>query len=121
MAIPRSSLGGQEIVTAMRGDATSTQNRLVPRPLLVHSARTAVAAATSLLVAQLFRLSEAYWAPITTLVIEQSSLGAAFAVSWSRLIGTMLGAAIGTIVASQWSGRYGLTLSASVFVLGLLR
>jgi uncharacterized membrane protein YgaE (UPF0421/DUF939 family) len=43
-----------------------------------------VAALASLLVARLFRVPEAYWAPITTSVITQSSLGAALAVSWQR-------------------------------------
>ena len=44
-------------------------------PVLVHSARTAMAAVASLLVARLFGLPATYWAPITTLVITQSSLG----------------------------------------------
>ena len=48
----------------------------------MHSARTAVAAVASVLVARLFRLPEAYWAPIATIVITQSSLGAALKVSW---------------------------------------
>src|SRR3989475_6855055 len=69
--------------------------------VLVHSVRTAIACVASLLVARLFRLPEAYWAPITTMVITQSSLGAAFAVSWQRFVGTFLGAAVGAIV-----GRY---------------
>ena len=71
-------------------------------PVLVHSARTAVAAVASLLAARLFRLPEAYWAPITTLVITQSSLGAAFSVSWQRFVGTVLGAVVGAIVASHF-------------------
>src|SRR2546428_5190869 len=66
--------------------------------VLVHSVRTAIACVASLLVARLFRLPEAYWAPITTMVITQSSLGAAFAVSWQRFVGTFLGAAVGAIV-----------------------
>ena len=45
---------------------------------------------TSLLVARLFRLPASYWAPITTLVVTQSSLGAALAVSSRRFIGTIL-------------------------------
>ena len=90
------------------------------RQVLVHSARTAVTAVTSLLVARLFRLPESYWAPITTLVIEQSSLGAALAVSWQRFVGTILGSAIGAIVA-YLSGEYALAFGASVFVLGVLR
>jgi len=59
------------------------------------SARTDVAAVASLVAARLFRLSETYWAPITTLVITQSSLGAAFSVSWKRFVGTALGALVG--------------------------
>ena len=41
--------------------------------VLVHSGRTAIAAIVSVLAARLFRLPESYWAPITTLVITQSS------------------------------------------------
>ena len=57
-------------------------------PITRHATRTAVAAMASLLVARLFQLPEAYWAPITTIVIEQSSLGAALgpvAVAWATL------------------------------------
>lgn len=41
----------------------------VVRPVVVHSARTAVAAVASVLVARFFRLPEAYRAPITILLI----------------------------------------------------
>ncbi len=88
-------------------------------PAVVHSARTAVAAVVSVLVARLFRLPEAYWAPITTLVITQSSLGAAFTVSWQRLVGTALGAALGAIMASYF-GPHLLVFAICVFILGLL-
>ena len=91
----------------------------VVRPVVVHSARTAVAALASVLVARLFRLPEAYWAPITTLVITQSSLGAALTVSWQRLVGTALGAVVGAMVASLF-GPSLLVFGASIFVLGLL-
>jgi len=86
---------------------------------LVHSVRTAVAAVASVLAARLLRLPAAYWAPITTLVIVQSSLGAAFAVSWQRFVGTALGAAVGAIVASYF-GPHVLVFGTSVFILGLL-
>src|SRR2546427_281669 len=89
-------------------------------PVLVHSARTAVAAVASLLAARLFRLPEAYWAPITTLVITQSSLGAALTVSWQHFDGTVLGAVVGAIVASHF-GPHVLVFGTSVFILGLLR
>jgi len=86
--------------------------------VLVHSARTAMTAIASVLIAQLFGLPEAYWAPITTLVITQSSLGAAFAVSWQRFIGTMLGAVVGAIVSSHF-GLQVLVFGTCVFILGL--
>jgi len=88
-------------------------------PMVAHSVRTAAAAVASLLVARLFRLPEAYWAPITTLVITQSSLGAALAVSWQRFLGTVLGAAVGAVVA-RYFGPQVLVFGAGVFVLGLL-
>jgi uncharacterized membrane protein YgaE (UPF0421/DUF939 family) len=78
-----------------------------------------VAAVVSLLVARLFGLPETYWAPITTLVITQSSLGAAFAVSSQRFIGTVLGAIVGGAVAGYFGANV-LVFGVCVFVLGLL-
>jgi uncharacterized membrane protein YgaE (UPF0421/DUF939 family) len=89
------------------------------RVILLHSARTAVVAVVSLLVARLFRLPEAYWAPVTTMVITQSSLGAALKVSWQRFIGTALGAVLGAIVASHFA-PHALVFGVSLFVLGLV-
>jgi uncharacterized membrane protein YccC len=86
--------------------------------VLIHSVRTAVVAVASLLVARVFRLPESYWAPITSLVITQSSLGAAFAVSGQRFIGTVLGAAIGGLVASCF-GPHLLVYAVCVFILGI--
>ena len=88
-------------------------------PVVVRSARTAVAAVVSVLVARLFRLQEFYWAPLTTLVITQSSFGAALAVSWQRFVGTALGAVVGAIVASYF-GSDVLVFAATVFMLGLV-
>jgi uncharacterized membrane protein YgaE (UPF0421/DUF939 family) len=88
-------------------------------PVFVHSVRTAVAAVVSFLVARLFRLPEAYWAPITTLVITQSSLGAALAVSRERMVGNALGALVGAIVASYFEPNI-LVFGISIFILGLL-
>jgi Fusaric acid resistance protein family len=70
-------------------------------PLTIeHSARTAIAAVVSLFVARWFGLSESYWAAITTLVVMQSTLGAALPASGQRLAGTALGATVGA------SGRH---------------
>jgi uncharacterized membrane protein YccC len=86
-------------------------------PVLLHSARTAVAVVASVLAAQFSRLPETYWAPITTLVITQSSPGTALSVSGERFMGTVLGATVGAILAS----RFGPSLLVFViFILGLL-
>jgi uncharacterized membrane protein YgaE (UPF0421/DUF939 family) len=73
----------------------------------------------SALAARLFRLPEAYWAPVTTIVITQSSLGAALSVSWQRFVGTALGALVGAIAASQF-GPHVLAFGTCVFILGIL-
>jgi uncharacterized membrane protein YccC len=66
--------------------------RLRPDRQALHQAlRTTVAAVLALLAARLCRLPESYWAPITTIVVMQSTLGAAWDISWQRLLGTLLG------------------------------
>lgn len=52
------------------------------------AARTTVAAITSLLIARVGRMPEAYWAPIIAVVVIQSSLGAALRISAERMAGT---------------------------------
>jgi uncharacterized membrane protein YccC len=89
-------------------------------PIVVHSLRTAIACVASLLVARLLQLPEAYWAPITTIVITQSSLGAALAVSWHRFLGTVLGAVVGAAVGTYF-GPHALAFGICVFILGLIR
>ena len=88
-------------------------------PVMIHSVRTTVVAVASLLVARFFRLPASYWAPITTLVVTQSSLGAALAVSWQRFIGTLLGASVGGLVATYFAPNT-LIFGGCVFILGLL-
>ena len=99
----------------MKGDGVQWKGWRV----VVNSLRTAVAAVASFLAARLFRLPEAYWAAITTLVITQSSLGAALPVSWERFFGTILGAIVGAI-AANYLGANVLVFAAGVFVLGLI-
>lgn len=88
-------------------------------PMLMHSVRTAVAVSASLLVARVFRLPETYWSAISTLVITQSSLGAALKVSWQRFVGTLFGAIVGGIVASYFGPEIAV-FGITVFMLGLL-
>ncbi|MGH9535132.1 MAG: FUSC family protein [Terriglobales bacterium] len=84
-----------------------------------HPLRTAVAAVVSLVVARQFRLPEAYWAPLTTLVVTQSSVRAALGSSGQRLAGTALGAVVGALIAAFWSASLW-SLAAGIFALGVL-
>jgi len=87
--------------------------------VLEQAGRTAVAAVASVLVARLVRLPETYWAAITTLVIAQSSLGAAMKVSGERFIGTALGAGVGSILATYFAPHVAI-YGVALFLLGLL-
>ncbi len=98
--------------------SSSIPHRLGQRAL-VHSARTAIAAVVSLIVARALGLPEAYWAPITTLIIMQSTLGAALAVSEQRLAGTALGAALAALLTTYFGSNL-IVFGAGVFALGLI-
>jgi uncharacterized membrane protein YccC len=78
-----------------------------------------VTAVASLLIARLFRLPESWWAPITTLVVTQSSLGAALKVSWQRFIGTAIGAVVGGAVASYLPPHVHV-FGICIFIMGLV-
>jgi uncharacterized membrane protein YccC len=84
-----------------------------------HSARTAIGAAVSLAVARFLGMPEAYWAPITTLIVMQSTLGAAWSISKSRFTGTVLGAALGGLLATYFEPRVAM-FGVVIFALGLI-
>jgi uncharacterized membrane protein YgaE (UPF0421/DUF939 family) len=110
----------ERLQTANFQQMTSTTDPLgLSWPRIVeHSLRTALTAVVSILVARWFGLRESYWAPITSLVITQSSLGAALIVSSQRFVGTVLGALVGAILATYY-GPSPLVFGIGVFLLGL--
>src|SRR5208282_6498842 len=90
----------------------------VERRELVHSVQTTIAAVVSLLVARLCKLPEAYWAAITTMIVMQSTLGAALTISQRRLAGTALGATVGALLAG-YAGKSPATFGAGIFLCGV--
>lgn len=88
-------------------------------PTVADSARTAVAAAISFLIARLFGLPEAYWAPIITLVIMQSTLSATIQISVERFIGTILGAVTGGLLAGRFVQAWWM-FALGIFALGIV-
>jgi uncharacterized membrane protein YgaE (UPF0421/DUF939 family) len=73
----------------------------------------------SLVVARALRLPEAYWAAISTLIIMQSTLGAALTISRQRFIGTALGA-IAAALVTTWLRPGAVTFGVVVLGIGLL-
>jgi len=86
---------------------------------LIHSATTAIAASLSLTFATLLGMSESYWAPISTIIVMQSTLGASWDTSKQRFIGTI----IGTLMAGVFyyvNIPLPISLGAGVFLMGLI-
>ena len=86
---------------------------------VVSSARTAIAATASFLIARTAGLPEAYWAPIITLVIMQSTLGATLKISGERFIGTLLGAIAGGLL-TRYFPQVWWVFGGGVFLLGMV-
>jgi uncharacterized membrane protein YgaE (UPF0421/DUF939 family) len=90
---------------------------------LLDSLRLATAAVASMLLARLLRMPEYYWAPISTIVIVQSTIPPR-TLGWQRFVGTALGAVIGAALATFFTPSalvYGLAILVSGVLAWLLR
>lgn len=99
----------------MRGSIFSGLNR----QSVEHGVRTTVAAMVSLAIAQMLRLPEPYWATVSTMVVTQSTLGAALTISGQRFAGTALGASAAVLLANHL-GSSMVAFATGVFGLGLV-
>jgi len=88
-------------------------------PSVLHVVQTTMGVMLSLLIARWFRLPEAYWAPMSTLIVMQSTLGVALPISVQYFVGTAFGAAVGAVVDTYFHGA-ALAFGASVLAIGLL-
>ncbi len=89
------------------------------RPALEHAVRTTVAATASLAIARALGLPQPQWTAISTMVVTQSTLGAALTISGQRFAGTALGATAAALLAM----RFGPSLpvfAGGIFGLGLV-
>lgn len=86
--------------------------------MVADSARTAIATLISLLLARALKFPEYYWAPISTIIIMQSSIQP-FQGAWQRFVGTALGAALGAAIAT-YVGRSAVIYAIGIFVCGIL-
>src|SRR5271169_1783939 len=85
---------------------------------LLDAARTTVAAVVSLLLARTLKLPEFYWAPISAIVIIQSTINPR-TVAWQRFAGTALGAAIGALIGTFFPSSL-LVYAVGLFLCGVL-
>jgi len=80
---------------------------------VLDSVRTALAAVAALWLARLLKMPEYYWAPISTIVIVQSTIPP-LKLGWQRFVGTALGAVLGAALATFFRP------SAVVYAVGIL-
>ena len=85
----------------------------INRDSFLDSVRTTVAAVAAVLLARLLKLPEYYWAPISTIVVIQSTIPP-LTLGWQRFVGTALGAVLGAALATYFSP------SMVVYALGIL-
>jgi uncharacterized membrane protein YgaE (UPF0421/DUF939 family) len=88
-------------------------------PSVVHATQTAAAVVISLLTARLFRLPEAYWAPMATLIVMQTTFEAALPISVQYFAGTAVGAAVGAVADTYFHGN-AWAFGVGVLMIGLL-
>jgi hypothetical protein len=92
------------------------------RRLLIHAAKTALAAALCWWIATRFGLHDGYWGAISAIIVLQSNFGATISASRDRILGTVIGTALG-FAFTQFGGlpwNYILALLTAVIVCGLL-
>lgn len=65
------------------------------RRLLIHSAKTALAAGLCWWLARRFGLQDGYWGAISAIIVLQSNFGSTITASRDRLLGTLIGALFG--------------------------
>jgi len=85
---------------------------------VLDSGRTTVAAVAALLLARLLKMPEYYWAPISAIVIIQSTIPPHL-LGWQRFVGTAMGAVLGAAVATFFHPT-ALVYAAGIAVCGLL-
>ena len=88
---------------------------------LLDAARTTVAAVLALLLARILKLPEFYWAPISAIVIIQSTIDPK-TLAWQRFAGTALGAALGALIATVFTAPWAHTwvYAGTIFLCGVL-
>lgn len=114
----------QELATKLRVESSHGSGMLSweHRRLLIHAAKTALAAALCWWLATRFGLHDGYWGAISAIIVLQSNFGSTITASRDRLLGTLIGAAFGfsfsLFGSPPWN--FALAVLAAMTVCGLL-
>lgn len=92
------------------------------RRLLIHAAKTALAAGLCWWLALRFGWHDGYWGSISAIIVLQSNVGSTVTASRDRLIGTLIGAALGFLFSLfgvvPWN--FILAVLVAIIICGLL-
>jgi Fusaric acid resistance protein family len=114
----------QQLEIKLRGVGQGRQGALSweRRRLLIHAAKTALAAALCWWLALRFGLHDGYWGAISAIIVLQSNFGATITASRDRILGTVIGAIFGFLFSLfgvlPWN--YIAAVFAAVVLCGLL-
>ena len=114
----------QQLAIKLRVEQSADQGWLSweRRRLLIHAAKTALAAGLCWWLALRFGLHDGYWGAISAIIVLQSNFGATITASRDRILGTVIGALFGFSFSLfgvlPWN--YILAVIAAVAVCGLL-
>jgi uncharacterized membrane protein YccC len=118
------TLSQQQLAIKLRLDEENDPGWLTweRQRLLIHASKTALAAALCWWISTRFGLPDGYWGAISAIIVLQSNFGATVSASRNRILGTLIGAALGfsfTLVgALPWN--FILAVFLAVIVCGLL-
>src|SRR5271165_3841677 len=125
MRLNKKSTWSQQELALRLGVSPAAQGSQLARErkrLLIHAARTALAASLCWWLAQRFGLHDGYWGAISAVIVLQSNFGATLTASRDRILGTVIGAIFGFSFSLfgvlPWN--YILAVFAAIVVCGLL-
>jgi hypothetical protein len=122
--MPNKTWSQQQLAVKLRVTASERPGLLTwdRRRLLIHAAKTALAAALCWWLALRFGLHDGYWGAISAIIVLQSNFGATVSASRDRILGTIIGTLLGFSFSLfgvlPWN--YILAVLVAVIVCGLL-
>jgi uncharacterized membrane protein YccC len=95
--MPNKTYSQQQLAVKLRVEQPGSSGLFTweRKRLLIHAAKTALAAALCWWLARLFGMHDGYWGSISAIIVLQSNFGATISASRDRILGTLIGALFG--------------------------